>query len=111
MIRANNDSSITQLGVQYSINSRLFLDNFFSTSCYPEYSHDPDDGGVYGQGCAHLQLLQDDAHEGQRHYRYILLIPPEHTDKHTQEGGGKLITTWHHSSSVLVSGLSMKVEG
>lgn len=47
------------------------------TSCYPEYSHDPDDGRIYWQGAFHFQLLQGDAHDGQRHYSYIQLIPPE----------------------------------
>lgn len=49
-----------------------------STSCYSEYSHDSDDRRVYGQRGAHFQLLQGDAHDGQRHYSYIQLIPPKH---------------------------------
>ncbi len=32
------------------------------TSCYPEYPHDPDDGGVDGEGGIDLNLLQGDAH-------------------------------------------------
>ncbi len=32
------------------------------TSSYPQYSHDPDDGGVDGQGSTDLNFLQGDAH-------------------------------------------------
>lgn len=59
-----------------------------STSCYSEYSHDSDDGRVYGQRCAHLQLLQGDSHDGQGYYSYIQLIPPKthkYTSKHTKK--------------------------
>jgi len=46
------------------------------TSCYPQHPHDPDDGGVDGQRRAHLQLLQGDAHDGQRHDADVQLVPP-----------------------------------
>lgn len=35
------------------------------TSSDPQYSHDPDDGGVDGQGGVDLNLLQGDAHDWQ----------------------------------------------
>lgn len=47
------------------------------TSCYSQNSHDSDDGWIYGQSRAQLQLLQGDAHDGQRNYGDIQLIPPE----------------------------------
>lgn len=46
------------------------------TSCYSQNSHDSDDGWIYGQSRAQLQLLQGDAHDGQRYYGDIQLIPP-----------------------------------
>lgn len=49
-----------------------------STSCYPEHSHDPDDGGVDGQGSVDLDLLQSDTHYRQQHYGQVQLIPPTH---------------------------------
>lgn len=33
------------------------------TSSDPQHSHDPDDGGVDGQGGVDLNLLQGDAHD------------------------------------------------
>lgn len=51
------------------------------TSCYSEDSHDSDDGGIYGQRCAQLQLLQRDSHDGQSHDGDVKLIPPEHVNK------------------------------
>lgn len=49
-----------------------------ATSRYSEDPHDSDDGGIDGQRRAHLQLLQRDAHDGERHDGDVQLIPPEH---------------------------------
>lgn len=52
------------------------------TSCYPQYSHDPDDGGVDGERGIDLNLFQGDAHHWQQHNGQIQLVPPTHTDTH-----------------------------
>lgn len=55
------------------------------TSCYSEDSHDSDDGGIYGQRCAQLQLLQSDSHDGQSHDGDVKLIPPERVNGEASE--------------------------
>lgn len=38
--------------------------------------HDSDDGGVDGQRCVDLNLLQRDAHDRQQHDGQVQLVPP-----------------------------------
>lgn len=57
---------------------RLGVRECAPTSCYSEDSHDSDDGGIDGQRCAQLQLLQSDAHDGQSHDGDVELVPPGH---------------------------------
>lgn len=52
------------------------------TSSYPQYSHDPDDGGVDGQCSTDLNFLQGDAHHWQEHNGQVQLVPPS-TSKYT----------------------------
>lgn len=47
----------------------------FCTSCYPQHSHDPDDGGVYGKWGL-LDFLQSDTHDGEQHDDQVQLVPP-----------------------------------
>lgn len=58
------------------------------TSCYPQYSHDPDDGGVDRQSSTDLNFFQRDAHQWQEHYGQIQLVPPStssHVHSHVVE--------------------------
>lgn len=46
------------------------------TSCYPEDTHDPDDGGVDRDDLT-LHLLQYNAHHWQDDNEHVQLVPPE----------------------------------
>lgn len=72
-----HDASVNcKLAARYTlIKSRI--SNATRTSRDPQYSHDPDDGGVDGQRSADFDLFQYDAHYRQKHNGKVELVPPD----------------------------------